>query len=214
MTEVYDLFVIPSSRLQLFMLLNVHSSSSSFATSAAIIAKHPLVTRLLISILLDDSATVCSAALTVVVKVLPVLASNAREELRALLPMLMAILARLMCWKEQHPTNVEIPSDEVPESDLERELEAEANPILRPDPRWNWERLEATFDMATSIPPLLRPYFTILYYLYPANMLKFLHSPIKYLQDSGLRSPWIESWEQAIDLAEIRAHSEVRNRQR
>ncbi|KAF8626379.1 hypothetical protein AX15_005029 [Amanita polypyramis BW_CC] len=208
MTEVYDLFAVPSLRLQLFMLLNIYSSSMSFATSAAVLAKHPLITRLLISIFLDNSATVCSAASTVVVKVLPMLAANAHEELRALLPMLMGTLARLMCWKERHPMNAEVPSDEAPDADLERELEAEANPILQPDPQWNWERLETAFDVATSIPPSPRPYFTILYYLYPANMLKFLHGPIKYLRDSHLPSPWVESWEQAVDQTEIRARSE------
>lgn len=211
MTEVQDLFAIPTLRLQLFMLLNIYSSSSSFAVSAAIMAKHPLMERLMLSIVLDNSSTACSAALTVLVKMLPILAANARDELRVLLPMLMAILARLMCWKERHPANAEVPSDEAPDADLERELEVEVNPVLRPDPKWNWDRLEMAFDVTASKPPLPRPYFTTLYYLYPANILKFLHSPIKYLQDCGLSSPWVESWEQALDQVEIRVQSEVRN---
>lgn len=211
MTEVQNLFSVPTLRLQLFMLLNIYSSSPSFATSAAIMAKHPLMERLLLSVILDNSSTACSAALTVLLKMLPILAANARDELRLLLPTLMAILARLMCWKERHPSSVEVPSDEIPDADLERELEMEINPVLRPDPKWNWDRLEMTFNATTSVPPSPRPYFTTLYYLYPANMLKFLRGPVKYLHECGLSSPWVESWEQALDQAEIRVRSEVRD---
>ena len=211
MTEVQDLFVMPALRLQLFTLLNIYSSSSSFAVSAVIMAKHTLMERLLLSMILDNSSVACSAALTVLLKMLPILAANARDELRALLPMLMAILARLMCWKERHATNTEVPSDEAPDADLERELEIEINSVLRPDPKWKWDRLEMTFNLTTPKPPSPRPYFTTLYYLYPANMLKFFHSPVKYLQDCGLNSPWVESWEQALDQVEIRVRSEVRN---
>ncbi|KAK2460619.1 hypothetical protein APHAL10511_007089 [Amanita phalloides] len=200
MTEVHDLFFDSSWRLQLFILLNVYSSSSSFVTSAAMMVKHPLMERLLVSILLDNSSAVCFAALNVIAKMLPVLAVNARHELRAMLPMLMAILARSMCWKERRPTNV---ADEAPDVDLE---EVEMNPALRPDPKWNY--LEMTLNVTSSIPPSPRSYFTILYYLYPANMLRFLNSPVKYLQDSGLRSPGVESWEQAFDHVEVRSCSE------
>ncbi|KAF8638866.1 hypothetical protein AX17_001922 [Amanita inopinata Kibby_2008] len=207
MTEVHDLFAIPSSRLQLFMLLNIYSSSTAFASSATVMARHPLMTRLLVSLLLDNSSTVCSAGLTVVVKMLPVLAVHARDELRAMLPDLMTILARLMCWKERHPSN-QVPSDEAPDADLERELEVEANPILHPHPKWNWERLEMTFNVTTSLPPSPRPYFTTLYYLYPANVLNFLHNPIQYLEDTGLPSPWVEDWNQAINPVETRIRSE------
>ncbi|KIL68561.1 hypothetical protein M378DRAFT_120766 [Amanita muscaria Koide BX008] len=208
MTEVHDLFTSPSSRFQLFMLLNIYSSSSSFATSAIIMAKHPLMIHLLLSMLFDNSSTVYSAGLSVVVKLLPVLAAHAHEELRALLPMLLTVLAGLMCWKQRHTTYVQTSLDGAPNTGIQSELEEEANPVLRPHPQWNWERLERTFNLRTPVCPSPRPYFTILYYLYPAKLLKFLRSPVKYLTDDGFPSPWTEGWEQALNQDEIRACSE------
>ncbi|PFH52448.1 hypothetical protein AMATHDRAFT_74240 [Amanita thiersii Skay4041] len=207
LNEVYDHFAVPSSRLQLFMLLNVYSSFSSFANTAAVIAKHPLMTRLLNSLLFDNSSTVCTAGLIVLVKVLPVLAVHARDELRAMLPILLTILARLMCWKERHLSNILLPSDEAPDLDLERELEVEANPVLHPHPKWEWNRLEMTFHATTSTPSP-RTFFNILYYLYPANVLRFLQNPVEYLERNRLSSFWVEGWDQALKQDKIRFRSE------
>lgn len=146
--------------------------------------------------------------MSLIVKLLPFFAAYAREDLKAMLPTLLAIFARLVCWKERRaskgrdPKNIDV--------EFERELESETNRVFPISPHIKWERLEMVFNSPTSPPPLSRPLFTVLYYLYPANLLLFLRSPAKYLIASALDCPYTETWDQVLDQDEIRRTSEVR----
>ena len=164
---------------------------------------------LLLSLFLDNSSTVCTLGITVIVKLLPYFAVYARDDLRVILPELLAVLARIMCWKERRAPSGRMPTDEEVDVDFERELECEANPILHISPEANWDRLDMVFDATTSSPPHSRPYFTILYYLYPSNVLRFLQGPVRYLADHDTPRPYVETWAQALDQNEIRRRGEV-----
>lgn len=142
------------------------------------------------------------------VKLLPYIAVYARKDMKDMLPKLLAVLARIMCWKERRAAKAVSLDDNV-DVDFERELEQERNRVLPIASDIHWERLEMVFSATISPPPQSRPYFTILYYLYPSNVLKFLRNPVQYLTDSGLRSPYTEPWERALDQDEIRRRSEV-----
>ncbi|KAG5639531.1 hypothetical protein H0H81_000676 [Sphagnurus paluster] len=209
MTEVYVHFELPTYRLQLFMLLNLYTSRPSFVKSSEVLAAHPLVTSVLRSLLLDTSSTVCTAGLTLVVKLLPLFAVHARNSLRPMLPKLLAVLARIMCWKERPPSSVHQSPDEPPDPAFEQELENETNRLIPIRPDLKWERLQLTFNATTSHPPSSRPYFTVLYYLYPANVLQFLSSPAEYLIKHGAPSPYTIGWEEALPRDEIRRKSET-----
>jgi len=163
--------------------------------------------KLLHSLLLDNSSTAATLGLTLLVKILPFFAVHTREDLSLMLPRLFAILARIMCWKER-PASKSL--TDTTDTDFERELEYETNPVLKLNPGLKWERLEMSFCGAASLPPSSRNYFTMLYYLYPANLLKFLRSPSRYLVDSGAPSPYVESWEQAFDKGGIHRRTKVR----
>jgi hypothetical protein len=126
-----------------------------------------------------------------------------------MLPELLAVLARIMCWKERRTPNGRIPTGEEIDVDFERELEYEANPILHIPPETNWDRLDMVFHATVSAPPYSRPLFTILYYLYPSNTLRFLQGPVQYLVDCNTPSPYVETWAQALDQNEVRRRSEV-----
>ncbi|KAF8955458.1 hypothetical protein BDZ97DRAFT_1857834 [Flammula alnicola] len=160
------------------------------------------------SLLFDNSSTACTLGVTLMVKLLPFFAVYAREDLKAKLPKLFAVLARIMCWKERRASRGRVPTDEGVDVDFERELETETNPVLRIAPHITWERLDMIFDATISLPPSSRSYFTCLYYLYPSNTLKFLRNPAQYLHDSSVPSPYVESWQQAFDQDEIRRRSE------
>jgi len=164
---------------------------------------------LLLSLSLDNSSTACTLEVSLLVKLLPYFAVNAREDLKELLPKLLAVLARIMCWKKRRASRDNMPADEKIDVDFERELERETNRPLTISPHITWERLEMVFNVATSSPPQSRPYFTTLYYLYPSNLLRFLRNPAQYLHDNDITSPYVESWEQALDQNEIRRRSEV-----
>lgn len=165
--------------------------------------------NLLYSLFLDNSSTAATLGITLLVKLLPFLALHAREDLKGMLPKLLAILARIMCWKERRASKGGIQLSEGIDADLERELEYETNPVLDISPDIQWERLEMSFHAAASLPPSSRTYFTMLYYLYPANLLKFLRSPAEYLRESGLSSPYVQTWEQAFEADEVQRRSKV-----
>ncbi|KAG6865020.1 hypothetical protein C0991_005566 [Blastosporella zonata] len=208
MTEVYIHFQTPASRLQLLMFLNLYTSDPSFNDLSEIMAHHPLTNSILRCLLLDTSSTVCTAALTLLVKLLPLYAIHARATLRSMLGRLLAVLARLICWKERPPSSLREPSDEPPDLDFEQELDRERNRLIPIRPDLNWERLEVTFNATTSLPPSSRSYFTMLYYLYPSNILQFLISPAQYLINSSTRSPYTLDWPEALAEDEIRRRSE------
>jgi hypothetical protein len=159
------------------------------------------------SLLLDHSSSVCTISITLIVKLLPLFAAYAREDLKAMLPTLLAILARLMCWKER-PASKGRDSNDI-DIDFERELESETNRVFLISPRIKWERLNMVFNFQVPS-PLSRPLFTVLYYLYPANLLRFLRNPVQYLSCSAVECPYSETWEQVLDQDQIRRTSEVR----
>jgi hypothetical protein len=147
-------------------------------------------------------------------KLLPVFAVQAVEPLKLMLPPLLAILSRLICWKERPPYNnlrdSAIQGEDVPDdADLAKDLDIDSTRTLHVQPDLGWERLELTFDSKESCAPPPRPYFTFLYYLFPCNVLQFLRSPITYLNTHSFASPYTVTWDEALDEVNIRSKSEV-----
>lgn len=208
LTEIYVHFEDPTSRLQLFMLLHLYTSEPSFQSSSKVFAEHPMMTSILHSLMLDNSSTVCTAGLTLLVKLLPIFAVHAREVLKLMLPRLLAVLARLMCWKERPPSG--LPADGPPNEEVERELENEVNRVIPILPALNWTRLELSFIATPSPSPSPRRYFTTLYYLYPSNVITFLKNPTMYLVNNSCPSPYTLEWHEVFAEDEIRRGSEVR----
>jgi hypothetical protein len=192
------------------MLLNSYASGSSFDKVSTVMAAHPIISSILFSLFLDTSSTVCAAGLTLLVKLLHIFAVHARAILRSMLPRLLAILARIMCWKERPPSGSPASMEDPPDAEFEQELENEANRFLPIRSDLEWKRLELTFNATTSLPPSPRAYFTTLYYLYPSNVLKFLRGPVAYLVNNSVRSPYTLDWDKALLEDEIRRKSEVR----
>ncbi|KAH7924575.1 hypothetical protein BV22DRAFT_1090648 [Leucogyrophana mollusca] len=214
MTVINGCFMTPSSRLQLLILLNYYTSEPAFQSLAAVLADHPLVDSLLNSLLLDNSSTVCTIGLTVLVKLLPIFAVQACEDLKVMLPRLLAILARVICWKERSastPPPIVSPTQEDQDpADVQPEttndiVESAPALVLRPD--FGWERLELTFNAASSAPPS-GTYFSCLYYLFPCNLLRFFRAPAAYLNDRGYETPYTVNWDDALDEDNIRSKSE------
>jgi len=158
--------------------------------------------------LLDNSSTVCSAGLTFLAKSLPYLAVHACEQLRYYVPHFLAILARILCWKKRYPFMPEADGD-IPDPQFERELAEITQKTLRVRPDLEWHRLEMTFSSIISLPPNLRPFFSLLYYLFPSKVLGFLRDPVMFLVSYNLESPYMESWKDAFDEDEVRRKSEV-----
>ncbi|KAJ7273587.1 hypothetical protein B0H12DRAFT_1090097 [Mycena haematopus] len=207
MTEINTHFATPSSRLQLLILMNLYTSVPAFQSFAAVLATHPLMSSLLHSLLLDNSSTLCTIGLTIVVKLLPIFAVEACQSLKILLPRLLTILARVLCWKERAPPSSE---DAVPqvEQELEQELE-DTGPTLLVREDLSWEVLQQSFDTGSSSTPSPRRYYTLLYYLFPCNVLRFLRSPVLHLNTNKVESPYTVDWETALDEQKIRSKSQT-----
>ncbi|KAK0240261.1 hypothetical protein EDD85DRAFT_927358 [Armillaria nabsnona] len=204
MTELHGQFVNPSARLQILILLNLFTSSPGFRDSASILATHPLTASVMTSLLIDNSTTACSVGLTLLVKLLPLLAVHACEKLKEMVPQLLLVLSRLVCWKERvsivdesNGSQVDIPRDffnASPSHEIRLEL--------------HWERLESTFDAAAAPGPSPRRFFTFLYYLFPCNVLRFLRAPLSYLDDCQPESPYTVGWDAVIDETELKGKAE------
>ncbi|KAI0670310.1 hypothetical protein C8Q78DRAFT_1191212 [Trametes maxima] len=217
LTELYHCFISPTSRLQLLILLNAYTSQPSFAEHAGVLASHPLMISLIYSLIFDNSSTVCTIALSVLIKLLPIFAVKACEPLKRLLPHLMVVLARILCWKERRSSSPIIPVLPNPEDTDEEDslateddddvvLEGPTPLTIRDD--IDWERLKLTFDGPASKAPSPDRYFTFLYYLFPCNTIRFLRYPVRYLTDNQVDSLYDVGWEEALDEYKIRSKSE------
>jgi hypothetical protein len=195
------------------MFLNLYTSQPSFP--AAILAKNPLMTTLTTCLLLDNSSTICTIGLTLLVKLFPLLAVQAGEDLKRMLPHLLAILARIICWRERPPSNDPFESsepdgDDVPiGTEFSQDLEDESRRTFHLRSGLVWQQLEAAFYTTASSAPSPRPYFTFLYYLFPCNVLNFLRNSSAYLDTYLLESPYTEKWAEVLDEDEIRSRAEV-----
>ncbi|KAI0374969.1 hypothetical protein BV20DRAFT_1033007 [Pilatotrama ljubarskyi] len=217
LTELYHCFASPTSRLQVLILLNAYTSQPTFSEHAHVLASHPLMTSLVHSLIFDNSSTVCTIALTVLIKLLPIFAVKACEQLKRLLPLLLVVLARILCWKERQSSSPIIPvlpdpddSDEEDAlaSDDDEDVEREGSRSLPIREDIEWGRLELTFDGPASKAPSPDRYFTFLYYLFPCNTIRFLRYPVRYLADNAVDSLYAVDWEDALDEDKIRSKSE------
>ncbi|KAJ7285718.1 hypothetical protein C8J57DRAFT_1285608 [Mycena rebaudengoi] len=209
MSEINTHFAVPSSRLQLLILLNLYVSGPSFqSVGAAVLASHPLMSSLLYSITLDKSSTLCTISLSLIIKLLPIFAVEACPGLKSILPKLLAILARIMCWKERPPLSTQTSAEDgVPV--VEQQLEEDTGPALHVRDDLSWEVLELSFDSTVSSAPSPRQFFTVLYYLFPCNVLRFLRAPVLHLTKNNVESPYTVSWDEVLDEKKIRSKSET-----
>ncbi|KAF7322880.1 HATPase-c domain-containing protein [Mycena chlorophos] len=197
-------FLNPSARLQLLILINLFTSISS----AAVLATHPLLASLLHCLTFDKSSTACTIGLTILVKLLPIFAVEQCEALKGLLPQLLSVLARVLCWREQPPRPApQSPEDEAPPEPEPANIDDTSIQLdMRDDIAWTI--LDQSFEGSASVPSP-RTYYTLLYYLFPCNVLRFLRHPVAYLTTHNLPSPYTVDWESALDEQKVRSKSET-----
>ncbi|KIK30953.1 hypothetical protein PISMIDRAFT_669894 [Pisolithus microcarpus 441] len=215
MDDLHSAFATPSSRLQLIVLLNSLVSNQAFPSLAAKVVDHPQIDSLLNSLVFDNSSTPCTIGLAVMVKLLPVFAVHAHQELKTMLPRLFVVLARILCWREHAPSA--LPSlDQAGEPTGPSESSSDEfveTPQLEIRPEVGWQRLELT-TKAGPPAPSSDTYFSFLYYLFPCNLIQFLRGPAAYLHDRGYQTPYTVSWEDALDQTNIRSKAEALLRSR
>ena len=196
MSEVFRCFTSTSARLQLLIFLNNYSSHPDFPPHSKVLANHPLLDSLVLSLELDRSSTACAVGLTLASKLLPLLAVHAPNALISRLPQFISILARVSSWHTGTPQD---PAED----------EAHVLPEVNPD--LHWQPLTFTFNLAAFAPETDR-YFSQLYYLFPWNIVKFARDPVEYVEQSGFECPYTAGWTAVLDKPAIRARIEASNR--
>ncbi len=216
--QIFHCFASPTSRLQLFGLLNRYTTEPLSEQHGCVLATHPLMSSILTSLLVDNSTTACTIGVTTLTKLLPIFAVQDYGALKRMLPQLFAILARILCWRERGPpTSPPTPLPEGVASDEDNsategnysEQAIEGSRVLDTNPDLQWERLELSFDSTTAPAPSPRQYFTFLYYLFPCNLIAFLRNPVGYLTDRHVERPYAVDWEDVLDHEQIKTKSEV-----
>ena len=198
MSEVFRCFSSTSARLQLLIFLNNYSSHPDFPPHSKVHANHPLLDSLVLSLELDRSSTTCAVGLTLVSKLLPLLAVHAPNPLISRLPQFISILARVSSW----PTGT--PQDTVEDESL---TPLDVNPDL------HWQPLAFAFNLVAFAPETDR-YFSQLYYLFPWNLVKFARDPVEYVEQSGFECPYTAGWTAVLNKVAIRTRIEASNQVR
>ena len=187
---------------------------------------HDLTLSILRSLEIDTSSTLCTVALSVIFKPLVAAAIKAYDKLKEILPRLLGILGRMLCWKplrrQRGPNDVTY-QDLLDSEDRVRIEELEARELedvlkdakkdgyrnLKIREELHWEQLGHSFDVTVTSVPNPRRFFAALYCLFPCNTVKFLRKPLDYLKEHNVRSPWTVDWEEALDELQIRSAGAV-----
>ncbi|KAG0634257.1 Hamartin protein-domain-containing protein [Tuber brumale] len=125
----------------------------------------------------DTSTTVISLALTVLIMFMPHLCNS----LASYLPRLFVVYTRVLCWDKFGVVRLEETKFAGHKDNYSRTNaplpQAKGESCNSP-----WQKLDSSFETATSTTPDVSDYFTFLYGLYPLNLMAFIREPYKFLE--------------------------------
>ena len=135
----------------------------------------PLFEHLLQCLQIDTSTTVISLALTILIMFMPHICNS----LAKYLPQLFFVYTRILCWDKYGVVRLE--ELKTPVSPGGKETHRADSPASgKEDSLGNvWQKLESSFEIATSTTPDVSDFFTFLYGLYPINLVTFIREPYK-----------------------------------
>lgn len=162
------------------------------------ILRTPLFDHLLKCLENDTSTTVISLALTILIMFMPHLCNSLAEYL----PRLFAIYTRVLCWDKFGVVRLDVHSSLSNYSRGSPTLSSRDSDIE--ENGGGWQKLDSSFETASSTTPDVSDYFSFLYGLYPLNFLEFIREPYKYLD----RSNYKDTDQLDIDEETVRARTE------
>ena len=144
----------------------------------------PLLEHLLQCLSIDTSTTVISLVLTILIMFMPHICNS----LSKYLPQLFHIYTRILCWDKYGVVRFEdfpMPGG----NPGGKETHRADSPIMgKEDSAGNvWQKLESSFETATSTTPDASDFFTFLYGLYPINLVSFIREPYKFLERADFK---------------------------
>lgn len=201
-------FVEPQSRIPILLLLTIFFRISSLY--AYHVVSTPFLRLLVLSLQLDTSKTSTSLAVLALVTLIPHFPNWLASGGAGGLPALLSIFARIVDWRRLGPGWEERSSALIGPDGKEDEDWAQVERIsrrLQLRKGLEWKRLETSYDTAQSQRPNAEMLFTVLYGIFPCNVIRFLRAPIDYLRKTEYQSPFQVDWEDIIDEAAVQQRS-------
>lgn len=126
----------------------------------------------------DTSTTVISLALTVLIMFMPHLCNS----LASYLPRLFVVYTRVLCWDKFGVVRLEETRLPGHKDNYSRTSTPLSFARTENSTEGGWQKLDSSFETASSTTPDVSDYFTFLYGLYPINFLTFIREPYKFLE--------------------------------
>lgn len=155
----------------------------------------PLLDHLLQCLEIDSSTTAISLALTVLIMFMPHLCNS----LAVYLPRLFIVYTRVLCWDKFGIARQDATQNFRTDTPLSVEKYEDSITVS------GWQKLNSSFETATSTTPEVGDYFSFLYGLYPINFLSFIREPYKFLE----RANYMDLDRLDIDEEAIRQRTEL-----
>lgn len=197
-------YIDPHARIPILLLLTIFFRLSSLY--AYHVVATPFVRLLVLSLQLDTSKTSTSLGILALVTLVPHFPNWLANGGAGGLPALLSILARIIDWRKvntgweersntlgagKESENKEVPEQEKVSHHLSKRLQLRKG--------LEWKRLESTYDNSFTQRPDAEMLFTVLYGIFPCNLIRFLRAPIDYLRKAEYQSPFQTDWEDIID---------------
>lgn len=205
-------FEEPLHRIPILLLLTIFLRINSLHTYH--ITKTALVQDIVMSLQLDTSTTLISLCITALIILIPHIPNWIASGGAGGLPVFLSVYARIVDWRKLGPGWEYRVGDGADLESLRRELDEEYTEIDRLSKRLavrtevQWARLESTVDTELTAEPDATRYFTILYGIFPCNMIRFLRAPIDYLRKADYQAPLSPNWEDLIDESGVQLRSQ------
>lgn len=202
----------PIHRIPILLLLTIFARLNSIHTFH--ITSTKLVSDIMTSLQIDTSTTLISLCITALIMLIPQIPNWVANGGAGGVPVLLCVYARIVDWRKLGP-GWEHRLGETDEMEaLRRQLDEEFTEVERISKRLTlradvqWRRLESSVDTDSTITPDAMRFFTIVYGLYPCNMIRFLRAPIDYLRRANCPSLLDAEWEELIDETSLQTRSE------
>lgn len=205
LTKLNENFILKKYRMEVLVLLSIYVGQQPHFLY--MIESTPLLDNLLMCLSRDFSSSTLSICCTVLAMVLPHVCNYTRDNIFKLL----AIFGRLASWRVRS-------NESAPRLDISRRGERDQADQDDEDIEDDEEDYSDTWqvqghlfdkDLVEAVEPTIDPLFIIIYGLFPANLMKFLRGPTKYLKNVDYDPIPSDFWDERdiVQFATARAGS-------
>ncbi|CAO1635196.1 unnamed protein product [Parajaminaea phylloscopi] len=206
-------FEEPIHRIPILLLLTIFCRLNSIHSFH--ITSTRLINDIMLCLQLDTSTTLISLCITALIILIPQIPNWVAKGGAGGVPTLLSIFARIVDWRKLGPGWEHRLGDSAEMEAARRQHDEEFAEVERISKRLvirsdiPWRRLESSVDAALAVPPDALRFFTIVYGLFPCNMIRFLRAPVDYLRRAQCVPLLDTEWEDLVDETSLQSRSEA-----